>query len=77
MAKSIQERVRAAIAKREKDEQRAAYKAGESERRARAARISAEIRRERRDSDIMHGRAEPRNGREDDLQFRALFDDEL
>ena len=60
MSKSIQERVRAAIAKRERAERAAAYKAGESARRSAAARDAAEIRREKHLDLVLEGRAEPR-----------------
>lgn len=60
MSKSIQERVRAAIAQREKAEKAAAYKAGESARRSAAARDAAEIRREKHLDLVLQGRAEPR-----------------
>lgn len=72
---NIYERVRAQIAKQDKARKAAEYKAGEHERRSRGARIAAEVRRENRDQGIIEGRIEPRNQREDDLQFEALFGD--
>lgn len=75
MSKSIYERVRTQIAKQDAARKAAEYKRGEHERRSYAAKVAAEVRRERRDDDIVNGRAEPRNAREDELQFRALFGD--
>ena len=73
MAKSIQERVRAAIAKREKDAKAAEYKAGESERRSSAARFAAQARKDERLDAVISGRAEPRTRAEYDALDRAEF----
>ena len=67
------EKFRRGQAKREKDAKAAEYKSHESERRSYAARMAAQVRREKRDIDLIEGRATPRNEREDDLQFRALY----
>jgi hypothetical protein len=75
MPKSIQERVRAAIAKQDASRKAAEYKAGEHDRRSQAARFAAAVRRDQRDDDIIRGRAIPRNAREDALQCRALYGD--
>lgn len=70
---NIYQRVRKAQAKLEAARKAAEYKAGESLRRSRAARLAADIRREARDEAIIRGDVMPRNDREDDLQWRALF----
>jgi hypothetical protein len=62
--KSIHERVRAALAKQERERKAAEYKAGESARRSFAGRVAAEVRRENRTDAILNGTAEPRNARE-------------
>lgn len=64
MAKSIQERVRAAQAAAAKARTAAEYKAGESARRSQGAKVAAEVRRETRLGDLLSGRAEPRTLKE-------------
>lgn len=71
---SIYERVRRELARQDKARKAAEHKQGEHARRSAAARISAEIRRENRDDQIISGHAMPRNAREDELQFRACVD---
>ena len=73
MAKPIHERVRAELARQEKAQKVAAYKAGEHMRRSVAARAAAETRREKRDALIVAGLAIPSNDREDRIQCIALF----
>jgi hypothetical protein len=72
---SIYERVRAAQTKAAKAAAATEYKTNESTRRATAARLAAEVRREKRDDLILEGKVEPRNAREAELQFRALYSD--
>jgi hypothetical protein len=64
MAKSIHERVRDAIAKREREAAQAEYKAGESARRSRAAKVAAEVRSENRLDRVLRHEIDPTNRRE-------------
>jgi hypothetical protein len=73
MPKSIQQRVRAAIAKREKDAKAAEYKAGESARRSHSARVAAEVRKENRMDAVLSGKADPRTRAEFDALDMAEF----
>lgn len=70
MPKSIHERVRAKIAAQEKARQALVYKAEEHARRSQAARVVAEVRRERRINDLLDGRVEPRNSKEFEILGR-------
>lgn len=73
MPKSIQERVRATLAKQEAAANKAeATKANRSN----GAKFAAAVRRENRDNGIIDGTLMPRNDREDELQCRALFGDD-
>lgn len=74
MAKSIQERVRATLAKAE-----AAAKKAEATKvnRSNGAKLAAAVRRENRDNGIIDGTLMPRNAREDEMQFRALYGDDF
>jgi hypothetical protein len=71
--KSIHERVRAALAKQERDRKAAEYKAGESGRRSSAGRAAAEARQDKRDALIAAGELSPRNAREREIEFRELY----
>jgi hypothetical protein len=74
---NIYERVRRQLAKQEAAAKQAAAAPAN---RSAAARRAAITRRERRDDGIIDGSIMPRNAREDELQFRALYgdiDDEL
>jgi hypothetical protein len=73
MAKSIHERVRAAVAKREQDAKRAEYKAGESQRRSRAARVAAKVRAENRFDRVLRHELEPANRREQEALDRQDY----
>lgn len=67
---NIYERVRRQIAKQEADRKRAEQT---KVNRSRGAKLAAETRRENRDEGIINGTIMPRNAREDELQFRALY----
>lgn len=73
MAKSIQERVRAAQAAQDKARKAAEHKAGESDRRAQGARFAALTRKDNRRDALLEGRAEPRTLAEFQLLERAEF----
>ena len=69
--KSIYQRVRAAQKKQADERLAAEYKAGETLRWARAARMAAEMRRENPLDDVLEGRAEPRTRAELDALTRS------
>lgn len=73
MAKSIQERVRAQIAKQDQARKAAEYKAGEHDRRSSAARFAAQARKDNRLDAVIEGRAEPRTRAELDAWTRVEF----
>lgn len=72
--KTIQERVRAQLAKAERDRKAAEYKAGESARRSTAARIAADVRKDNRLYAVLEGRAEPKTRAEIDALMRLESD---
>lgn len=73
MTKSIQDRVRAELARQDKARKAAEYKAGESARRSDAARCAADTRKDQRLDDLIAGKVEPRNVRELDIVNRVEF----
>lgn len=77
MAKSIHERVRAAIAKREAAAKAAEYKAGEHQRRSSAARFAAQAHKDDRLDAVIDGRAEPRTREELEAFDRLMFGPEF
>lgn len=60
MPKSIQQRVLAAQAAQAKTREAAEYKAGEAERRSKAAKLAAAIRKDERIDAVLTGREDPR-----------------
>ncbi len=74
MAKSIHERVRAALAKAEKERKAAEYKAGEPARRAAAGRFAADVRRERGIERALESGV-ARNKAERDALYRDMLGD--
>lgn len=70
---NIYERVRRRLAKQEAARARAD---AAPINRSLAAKRAAQTRRERRDDGIINGTVMPRNAREDELQFRALYGDD-
>jgi len=74
MPKSIHERVRAAQAAADKARKATEYKAGESQRRATAARYAADVRKDKRIDDLLAGRAQPRTAEEFRVLDRAEFE---
>ena len=73
MALSMQEKFRRNQAKREKAAKVAEYKAGEHARRSEAARIAAAVRADTRLADVIAGKAEPRNAREQRAYDREFY----
>ncbi len=71
--KSIQERVRATLAAQEKARKIAEYKVDEPARRSMAARVVADVRKEKRFDAIYSGKAEPRTRAERDFADRVEF----
>lgn len=76
MAKSIQERVRAAQAAQDKARKDAEYKAGEAARRSAAARYGAQVRKDNRIDTVIDGRVEPRTAEEFRILDRVEFGDD-
>lgn len=70
MAKSIQERVRAAQAKATKEREALEHKAGESARRSDAARMAAQTRKDNRIDSLIRGEVSPRNRAEAEIMDR-------
>lgn len=81
MAKSIQERVRAAQAAQDKARKALEDKASAPERRSQAARFAAQVRKDNRVDALIDGREEPRTAAEfrliDCAEIGEAFDDKL
>lgn len=76
MPKSIQERVRATQAARERAQKLAEYKAGAAQRRSDAARYAAQVRKDNRIDAVIAGDAEPRTRAEQAILDRVYFSEE-
>ncbi len=72
MSKSIQERVRAELARQEKA--RKASEANSPESRSIRSRLAAQARKDRRIDDLIYGRVEPRTVAEWRIVSRAEYD---
>ena len=82
MAKSLQQRVREQLERKERAERQAQYKAERAERQAQYkansvsdAQVSRQQRQDDRDDAIANGYVEPRNRREREIQLRAILGD--
>lgn len=73
MAKSIYTRVREAQARADREREAAEYRAGAHERRVRAGRLAAEIRKDQHIDSLIEGTVEPRTATDFAILDRAEY----